>query len=138
MADRITKTQRSKNMSAVRSSGNRSTELEFLQLLKKNKITGWRRHYKKMNGTPDFVFLKCKTAIFIDGCFWHGCPKCGSYPKSNRKFWKTKIDNNRKRDRRDSREVKRKGWAVLRIWEHEMNKRPERVLNKLLIFLINN
>jgi DNA mismatch endonuclease (patch repair protein) len=125
-------------MSAVRSIGNRSTELEFLCLLKKNKITEWRRHYKKLRGTPDFVFLKQKTAIFIDGCFWHGCPKCGSYPKTNRKFWKTKIDNNMKRDLKDAREIKSKGWKVLRIWEHEMNKKPERVLNKLLRVLENN
>lgn len=138
MTDRITKTQRSINMSAVRSRGNRSTEGAFLKILKDNKIVGWRRHYKRLQGTPDFVFLKQKTAVFIDGCFWHGCTKCGSYPKTNRKFWKTKIDNNKKRDKRDNSEIKKKGWTILRIWEHEINRKPERALNKLLKVIENN
>lgn len=89
--DRISKQQRSINMQAVKSKGNKSTEGAFLKILKDYKIKGWRRHYKKVSGTPDFVFLNKKVAIFIDGCFWHGCKRCNSIPKTNKKFWVKKL-----------------------------------------------
>ena len=98
MADVHTKKQRAKNMAAIKSKGNKSTEAKFLAFLKTNKITGWRRNYKSVKGKPDFVFPKARTAIFLDGCFWHGCPKCYKAPNSNKKFWhnKKKINEHQK------------------------------------------
>jgi DNA mismatch endonuclease (patch repair protein) len=72
---------------------------------------------------PDFVFLKSRTALFVDGCFWHGCPRHGTRPKNNRAFWHRKLSANEARDRLVNRALRRAGWQVLRIWEHDL---PER------------
>lgn len=114
--DTFSKKKRSQIMSAVKSKGNKATELALLTLLKTNKIKGWRRQYVIV-GTPDFAWPKKKLAVFVDGCFWHGCPHCYKPPKSNVKFWKTKVRNNVVRDRRINRLLRKKGWKVLRIWQ---------------------
>jgi DNA mismatch endonuclease (patch repair protein) len=123
--DRISKEQRSKSMSAVKGRGNKSTEQIFLTILKKNKINGWRRNLKNIPGKPDFIFLNIKTAIFIDGCFWHGCKKHFKAPQTNVSFWKRKIEKNIKHDKIVNRNLKKFGWKVLRFWEHEINKSPQ-------------
>lgn len=130
--DKITKEQRSRNMSAIRSKGNKTTELAFSKLLRRNKISGWRRHDRRIFGVPDFIFPKQKMAIFIDGCFWHGCPRCKMQPKTNRAYWKTKITNNRKRDRKVKKHLVSEGWKVLRFWEHEIKATPDRVVGKIV------
>ena len=89
---------------------------------KQSEETGWRRQLP-LPGRPDFAFPKAKVAVFTDGCFWHGCPRCYTRPKSNRKFWDTKVIRNRERDREVSRGLRRKGWRVVRIWEHALQKR---------------
>jgi DNA mismatch endonuclease (patch repair protein) len=119
--DKISKEQRSRNMAAIRSKGNQTTEVVFLKLLRTNKITGWRRHVRHVVGVPDFVFPKHKLAIFIDGCFWHGCRKCKTHPKTNIRYWETKITNNQKRDKAVKKRLVREGWKVFRFWEHEIN-----------------
>jgi DNA mismatch endonuclease, patch repair protein len=131
MADTHTKEQRSLNMAAIRSRGNKTTEEALLLLLRKHKISGWRRHQKNIQGTPDFVFPSKRVAIFIDGCYWHGCPRCGLKAKSNQKYWKPKIEMNKKRDRRVNRELRKSGWTVLRIWEHKIKKNPDVVINQI-------
>jgi DNA mismatch endonuclease (patch repair protein) len=68
---------------------------------------------------PDIVFTRQRLAVFVDGCFWHGCPSHMSWPKSNRDFWKAKIDKNRERDREQDRLLRTAGWTVIRVWEHE-------------------
>lgn len=76
----------------------------------------------KVNGVPvrpDIVFTRQRVAVFVDGCFWHGCPTHMSWPKSNRKFWGTKIARNRQRDREQDALLHDAGWTVVRIWEHE-------------------
>ena len=110
---------RSQLMSSIRSRGNKKTELALMKLFRQHGIIGWRRN-QSVFGKPDFVFKKNQTAVFVDGCFWHGCPKCYRRPKSNRKFWDAKITANRKRDRKVTRTLKRLGWAVIRIWEHDL------------------
>lgn len=130
MADIFTKAGRSALMSRIRSHGNAATELRFIHLLKDSGITGWRRHHR-LQGKPDFVFLKLRLAVFVDGCFWHGCPRCYSEPKSNRAFWRRKIAANKKRDHLVTRTLRKAGWRVLRIWEHDLAKRSETRIRKI-------
>ncbi|MDR1280534.1 MAG: very short patch repair endonuclease [Opitutaceae bacterium] len=89
MTDIMTRAQRSALMSKVRGAGNRSTELRLMGIFKANRIKSWRRGYP-LPGKPDFVFIKQRLAIFVDGCFWHGCPIHGVHPKQNATFWKNK------------------------------------------------
>ena len=120
MADTHSKKQRSENMAKIRSVGNKSTEMALISLMRLNKITGWRRHLKTVAGRPDFVFPKKKIAVFVDGCFWHGCPMCSLKSKSNKEYWDKKIVRNIERDRSVKRELKKAGWTVVRIWEHDI------------------
>lgn len=70
------------------------------------------------NCRPDIVFTKAKLIIFIDGCFWHFCPKHGHIPKSNIHYWEPKLNKNKERDKSDTQLLTEHGWTVLRIWEH--------------------
>ena len=72
-------------------------------------------------GKPDFAFPKLKVAVFVDGCFWHFCPRCTATPKQNAKYWVDKKRRNKSRDRSVSRQLQHKGWSVLRIWEHALD-----------------
>ena len=114
--DRVSKATRSRIMASVRSKGNRSTEQLMAKILRKTGLRGYRRHWK-VPGKPDFAWPKRKTALFVDGCFWHGCPRCNRPSKSNVAFWRKKIASNREQDRRVSRQLRRRGWSVLRVWE---------------------
>ncbi len=108
-------------MSLIRSRGNKATELRLIEIFREHDITGWRRE-QRLIGKPDFTFRRERVVVFVDGCFWHGCPKCYKRPKSNRKFWDEKIAANRKRDRYVGRELRREGWKVVRIWQHQLVK----------------
>jgi DNA mismatch endonuclease, patch repair protein len=130
MADLFSKEKRSRVMSAIRSTGNIATEVRAVALFRKSRIRGWRRHWPAV-GLPDFVFLKARVAIFVDGCFWHGCPKCYQRPKSNRRYWDTKLIRNRKRDHDVTRTLRARGWRVIRIWEHELRTRPSKCLGRI-------
>src|SRR5882762_2834338 len=112
MSDRLTVQQRSRNMAKIRSSGNASTEIRLLHILRRNHITGWRRN-QSITGRPDFVFPQKRLAIFVDGCFWHGCAQCSSLPSSNAKYWIEKRVRNKTRDRIVTKELRQKGWIVL-------------------------
>lgn len=109
-------------MSAVRGRGNRSTEWKVRAVLIRSGVRGWRLHSKQLPGRPDFVFPDRKIAVFVDGCFWHACPKCGRTPKSHSEFWKAKIAGNARRDKRHRVKLKRLGWRVFRLWEHDLQK----------------
>ncbi|MCB1880157.1 MAG: very short patch repair endonuclease [Gammaproteobacteria bacterium] len=69
--------------------------------------------------TADVVFTRARLAVFVDGCFWHGCPEHGSWPKNNAEYWRDKIETNRRRDSDTNDRLEASGWAVVRIWEHE-------------------
>lgn len=149
MADVFTQAKRSEVMARIRSRGNRDTELALARLLRRHGITGWRRHQQIQNSEfgiqnfkvrPDFVFPKQRLAVFVDGCFWHGCPKHSNPKKWLRKssmpakpvstastrtgrvFWQSKLSANQVRDRKVNRVLRQAGWRVLRIWEHELKK----------------
>jgi DNA mismatch endonuclease (patch repair protein) len=94
MADIWNKRKRSEVMSLIRSYGNKATEMRLMDVFRTHRITGWRRK-QKLPGKPDFVFRKEVVCVFVDGCFWHGCPRHGTRPKQNRKFWDAKIARNK-------------------------------------------
>jgi DNA mismatch endonuclease, patch repair protein len=121
MPDVFTVAKRSSVMAQIRGRGNRDTELALAKLLHAAKITGWRRHVAIL-GKPDFVFRHQRVAVFVDGCFWHGCPKPkhSPMPKGNADFWFRKLSSNRTRDRFVTRTLRAQGWTVIRIWEHEL------------------
>ena len=130
MPDVFTKAKRSAVMSLIRGRGNKDTELALIKLLRRHGITGWRRN-QKVFGNPDFLFRQNRLALFVDGCFWHGCPKHCKIPAGNRVFWKKKFAANKTRDRRVNRELRRLGWQVVRIWEHDLAKRGEACIRRL-------
>jgi DNA mismatch endonuclease (patch repair protein) len=117
----LTTPQRSKNMAAIRSKGNLTTEQRMASLFRRYGIKGWRRHLA-LPGKPDFAFREEKVAIFVDGCFWHFCPRCTKIPRQNELYWKEKSKRNKARDRHVSRQLRQMGWAVLRVWEHSLAK----------------
>ena len=129
MPDIFTKAKRSAVMARIRSRGNQATEVALVRVLRALGITGWRRHMQIRNSgfgirnfkvRPDFVFPKLRLALFVDGCFWHGCPRHGTKPKGNAAFWRKKFAANQARDRLVTRTLRRAGWRVVRIWEHEL------------------
>jgi DNA mismatch endonuclease (patch repair protein) len=156
MPDIFTQRKRSDVMARIRSAGNKDTELRLIRIVRANGITGWRRQQtirfnsqpstsnpersklgvalrKLSRGVrPDFVFPGLRVAVFVDGCFWHGCPKHATWPKARAAFWRNKILTNITRDRRVNRALRERGWKVLRIWEHELAKRNvARLLRRL-------
>ncbi len=136
MPDVFTKAKRSEVMSRIRGHGNKETEMVLARILRSHGITGWRRK-QKFFGKPDFVFRRQRLAIFVDGCFWHCCPKHGTKPASNKPFWHKKFAANVARDKRVNRELRKLGWRVLRIWEHELadDRRRDRVVGRVIRML---
>lgn len=128
MADVFTKSKRSAVMAAIRSRGNKETELKFASILRAHGITGWRRN-QPLPGRPDFVFRKHRVVVFVDGCFWHGCPKHGRKPGTNRIYWLPKLERNVARDRKVNRILRNKGWIVIRFWDHAL-RNPRRVVSR--------
>jgi DNA mismatch endonuclease (patch repair protein) len=74
---------------------------------------------KVLPGSPDIAFTRAKLAVFVDGCFWHGCPVHGTIPKHNRDWWMEKLEHNRLRDTRKDGALADLGWRTVHIWEHE-------------------
>ena len=87
------------------------------------------RPLPEVRRTADMVFRPAKVAVFIDGCFWHGCPDHGSKPKSNRDYWLPKLRANKRRDAEIDLALRKSGWLVIRVWEHED---PERVCRRIV------
>lgn len=129
--DTFSKTERSRIMASVKSRNTKSTELKFISILKEKGIVGWRRNYP-LTGKPDFIFPRLKIAVFIDGCFWHGCPRHCRMPSSNVNYWNNKIEKNKNRDKKITKALKMKGWQVIRIWEHEIKEgKLNRKMNRI-------
>lgn len=130
MADVFSKEKRSEVMSRIRGRGNRTTEGKMATLFREFKIKGWRRH-PDLPGRPDFAFPKERVAVFVDGCFWHGCPRCFRAPSANAEFWMTKIGTNRRRDRRVSKMLRERGWSVVRIRECALKRRGDSEVRRI-------
>ncbi|MGD9382298.1 MAG: very short patch repair endonuclease, partial [Candidatus Thorarchaeota archaeon] len=89
----------------------------------------------ELKGKPDFFFPEKRVVVFVDGCFWHGCPKCGHVPKTNSAFWRTKIQRNKERDNRTSTLLQEQGFTVIRFWEHELTSSLSACVAKVLSVL---
>jgi len=131
--EKLSKSARSKVMASVRGRGNKSTEIKAMRLFRTAGITGWRRHIPVF-GRPDFAFSRSKLAVFIDGCFWHGCPRCYRAPKSSEEYWTAKVARNKKRDKLVTKQLRGKGWKVIRVWECQL-KSPDSFLQKIINFV---
>jgi DNA mismatch endonuclease, patch repair protein len=107
-------------MARVKGRGNKSTEIEMARALRRERVHGWRRHLKGLPGRPDFFFTRERVAVFVDGCFWHGCNRCLRLPKGNRAYWVEKIAGNQRRDARTRRQLQQRGIATVRVWEHKL------------------
>jgi DNA mismatch endonuclease (patch repair protein) len=129
--DNVSAQVRSRTMAAVKSTGNRSTERVLRARLVRSGLRGWRMHARDVPGCPDFVFDAPRLAVFVDGCFWHGCPHCHRPPSSNQDYWTRKVARNQSRDRRNTRALRRDGWTVFRVWEHVLCADPARILRKI-------
>jgi len=114
--DRFSRGKRSSIMAAIRSKGNRSTELALGRLLRASGVRGYRKHWHVV-GRPDFAWPRLKVAVFVDGCFWHGCTRCKNLPETNADFWRLKIEENQRRDRRVTTKLRHMGWSVIRVKE---------------------
>lgn len=111
---------RSQAMSAVRGKNNKSTERRLRMELVRRGIRGWTLHASALPGKPDFWFPSVGLAVFVDGCFWHGCPLCGHIPRTNRDFWAAKIARNHERDSKVNTLLRGLGVRALRFWECEL------------------
>jgi len=128
MVDNLTVQQRKKCMSNIRSKWT-AQEKKIHNFLKGNKIK--HKMHPKLAGNPDILLTATTTAVFLQGCFWHKCPKCYIEPKSRKKYWLPKIKNNVKRDKKNGKILKEQGFNVLKIWEHDVKKDFNKVLNKV-------
>lgn len=159
MPDVFSKAKRSEVMSRIRSHGNKDTEQRLAAIFRAHGITGWRRQVairfqvsgskSRVSGRkdskletwnlkpsksvrPDFVFRAERLAVFVDGCFWHGCPEHFRRPQTRQKFWDAKITRNQARDAEVTKALRKAGWRVLRLWEHDLAvKREKRLLARL-------
>lgn len=128
MTDTFSKKQRSKIMSSVKST-NTGPEIIFRKALFSKGIR-YRTNFRGVKGSPDIGLLKNKIAIFIDGCFWHKCPRCFRPPESNKEYWLKKVNKNKARDKKVNAELRNNGWKVIRIWEHEIRNSLDETVEK--------
>lgn len=118
--DRVDKETRSRIMSRIRS----KSSIEVLP--ERLKGLHLHRHPRGIFGNPDFGNKARRIVVFIDGCFWHRCPRCYRRPKTNKKFWDNHIGKTVVRDKKVTRELKKTGWKVVRIWEHSLKKKAKK------------
>ena len=129
MTDNLSREKRSKVMSCIRSK-NTKPELIIRKILW-SKGKRYRIHNKTVVGTPDISNKDKKIAIFIDGCFWHGCDKCYKEPRTNITYWRNKICNNKKRRTFVTEQLRSNGWTVMEFWEHQVVREPWNVVNEI-------
>lgn len=123
-------------MSAIRGKGTKIEDAVARELFKSG--IRFRRNVKDLPGTPDIAIKKYKIVIFLDSCFWHGCPDHFKMPKSNCEFWEKKMKSNIARDKKINHYYKDNNWNILRVWEHDVEYRFETTILKILKFIENN
>ena len=122
-------------MSRIKSKGTKP-EVDFLKHLSAEVYPLGHRYRKHCGmGKPDIVFQGKKVAVFIDGCFWHGCKKHSRAPLTNVGYWRQKIEKNQERDKKIVKLYKKMGWTSLRFWEHQVKKEPTKAVKRVLSFL---
>jgi len=120
MSDNLSPEDRRKTMRAVKGKGTR-LEKRLWAMLAGMGLKGWKKNAGTITGKPDVVFTSQRVAVFIDGCFWHGCPHCQrKLPITNREYWERKIKRNVELAQMHNEQLLQDGWTVVRIWEHEM------------------
>lgn len=125
MSDNLSPEDRQKTMRAVKGKGTK-LEKRLWAMLAGMKLGGWRKNPKNIIGNPDIIFTEQRIAVFIDGCFWHGCPHCQKkLPISNKEYWERKIKRNIALAQMHNEQLTCEGWVVIRIWEHEMTDSTE-------------
>lgn len=127
MTDIFSRKKRSEIMSLIRG---KNTVPERI-IKKALRAEGYAYRLQYGSHRIDVAFPRQKVAVFVDGCFWHKCPAHFRMPKSNVSFWKRKIFGNAKRDKKETRVLRKKGWRVIRVWEHELRRHPWKVLNRI-------
>ena len=134
MPDRLSPEDRSRTMRAVKGKGT-SLERKLWSMLAGMKLKGWRKNASCVPGTPDVAFIDNKIALFVDGCFWHGCPICNRpMPENNAQYWINKIKRNVERDEEVNDQLNDLGWKVFRIWEHELKDASLREQKKIRLY----
>jgi len=135
--DNLTKEMRSKVMSLIKCKDTK-IEVLFRKELWKNGIR-YRKNLNKYFGKPDIVLKKYQTVIFLDSCFWHGCPDHLRIPSSNKDYWNKKIQRNTQRDCEVNQYYQSIGWKIIRIWEHEIKyNRYQLIADNLIKDLFKN
>lgn len=131
MSDNVSPEVRSQVMRAVRSSGT-TPESTLKKWMRRMGVLGWKAQGQHLPGRPDFFFPSFKLAVFVDGCFWHGCLRCYRAPKSHKPYWKTKLRTNRARDEKNNEQLRLLNWKTIRLWEHEVATDPQRCVKLIL------
>lgn len=135
MTDNLTKEQRRKNMSAIKSTHTKMEDKVCYALW--DRGFRFRKNVKTLPGKPDIAIKKYKLVIFLDSCFWHKCPEHFKHPKSNLEYWKPKIERNVNRDKEINKFYSEQHWYLMRIWEHEIKKDFDNTINKIERFIID-
>ena len=121
MPEKLSHTARSALMARVGNAGNRTTEVRVESELTRHAIGGWVKQEKILGSRADFYFPEIRLVLYVDGCFWHGCPVCHSIPATRTAFWLEKFDKNIRRDRRTTRCLRAASYHVIRVREHELD-----------------
>jgi len=133
MTDNLTREKRIKVMSSIRGKNTRP-ELIMRKLLW-SKGKRYRIHDRSVFGTPDISNKKKRVAVFVDGCFWHGCEKCYRPPRTNSDFWAKKIESNKNRRKQVMSKLENDNWKVFQVWEHEIIKNPQPLVATIMLAL---
>lgn len=126
----VARTSRSLLMGRVRRTGT-APELHLRHALHRAGLRYRLANGARLPGTPDLAFRRAHVAVFVDGCFWHGCPKHGTVPKTNIEFWTAKIQRNRQRDRHVDRALRAMGWKVVRVCEDQVRTRTAKIVSRI-------
>ena len=131
MVDSVSKKVRSRIMSRIRGKDTSPEIILRRELFKRGYRYSLSHRFNELNFRPDIVMVSRRVCIFVDGCFWHGCPRCYRPPKSNKRYWVPKIRRNMERDKEQDRYLMKHGWKVIRVWEHGINSNLGKLLKDI-------